>query len=813
MNKRLIRLLTLLFIVLFEFTALTLKAQGNLTLTGSVVDNSNNTPVELATVKLISSEDPNNIKSLQTDSAGKFTIKGLKKGIYSINISYLGYKILDKAGIELTGVTSVHNIGVLRLVPNLNQLGEVQVKAEKQLVSNKPGKMEINAQSKIFASSNTAFDVLQKAPGVALLNGSFKINGNVEPDILLNGRRTPLSLEELKSIPYDNIEKIEIISNPNSSYEGDRKAIINIVLKNKVKETGYNTSLYTEYARNKYNQFNFGGDFSFKQKKFTITASAGRIWTPAFTDITGNRYYNQDGQDYLLNTKSFIKNKPTLVYYNAGLEYYIDTANTFGVYYRGNTLKTTQEPNSVSKTFLGSTADDNQLVSLINTTGLTKTDATNSTYTVNYEHAFNKGTKFSLESNLGRYDLTQNQNTISSNVNTPTNTSGIINDARSTIDLFNVNADFSTALSKAVTLQLGGKFNNSTTKDGLVSDSVRNNAVINAARQTNDFKYDEKIYAYYFNLDYDFGFATLEVGTRVEDTRSTGTAAIASQSFTKNYTNVLPGAQLYKKWGSGQTLTLSYAKKISRPSYRDLNPFVFIIDPYTYVSGNPFLNPSTYNNFKIEYSIHSVNMSLSYRTQKNIITQLPVLNSETNILTYSPLNLDKKRNISFDLNFPLKVASWWTLENSSTVLHDHYESQLSGGSFTRNKINFTNNFVSTFTISPGFYFNTSFFYTSPSVFNFYQVNALSSLDLGLKKELLKKKLTIDVNYYDIYRGRKDVLTVNYLNLHNSLSQFTNTRYFNFRLTYSFGNQSINGNLKNEPKATEEGDRVKNGLNQ
>lgn len=560
MNKRLIRLLTL-FIALLEFTSITLKAQGNLILTGSVVDNSNNTPVELATVKLISTEDPNNIKSLQTDSAGKFIIKGLKKGKYSINVSYLGYKMLDKAGIELTGATTVYNIGVLRLLPNLNQLGEVQVKAEKQLVSNKPGKMEINAQSKIFASSNTAFDVLQKAPGVALLNGSFKINGNVEPDILLNGRRTPLSMEELKSIPYDNIEKIEIISNPNSSYEGDRKAIINIVLKNKVKETGYNTSLYTEYARNKYNQFNFGGDFSFKQKKYTITASAGRIWTPAFTDITGNRYYEQDGQNYLLNTKSFIKNKPTLLYYNAGLEYYIDTANTFGVYYRGTNTKITQEPNSASKTFLGNTADDSQLVSLINTTGLTKTDATNSTYTVNYEHIFNKGTKFSLESNLGRYDLTQNQNTISSNVNTPTNTSGIINDAKSTIDLFNINADFSTALSKAVTLQIGGKFNNSTTKDGLVSDSVKNNAVIDAARQTNNFKYDEKIYAYYFNLDYDFGFATLEVGTRVEDTRSVGTAVIASQSFTKNYTNVLPAPSCIKNGVRAKHLPFHMPKK------------------------------------------------------------------------------------------------------------------------------------------------------------------------------------------------------------------------------------------------------------
>lgn len=799
------------FFLLLNFS-FNISAQGrykspmNFLIKGRVVANKSKLPLRGCSI-LVRDLDSTSYRETITDSLGFFSLELSKRSQFILEISSIGYSLLSTPLSIDTSKAKPFDVGVFELQEIDNLLEEVVVSGNKNIMQNQMGKIAINVHHKIFASSSTAFDLVQKIPGIIYSNDKLFINGNVVPDITINGRRTTISIDELKTIPYESIEKIEVINNPTARFEGDRKAIINIILKKRAQEESYKVTVFSEYSRNKYNTISMGSDLEVVKKKYSVNLSAGYLNVPSFVEMYNKRKYSENGATRDLEINSFIKNKPIFYYYNGQIEYAIDTSNTFNLSYRGVTSKVNQYPNGRSDLFI----DGQKLSKSISTIGNSLVNSSNSTITFEYQHLFkNPKTKISLEGNYGIYNLNQDQKTTNFDLNRPGQNDGVLSDAESKVKLGNFNIDFETTFFSGGLLQIGAKYNDSYTKNTLYKDSIKNDLIIKDAGSFDDFRYREKVYASYVDLFYPFELFNLSAGLRTEFTRATG-KSFSEEDFVNSFNNFLPNIQLFKKFNNNNTLTISYSKKITRPSYQDLNPFVFIIDTYTQVSGNPRLGPSDYSNYRIDYSINKVNIGVGYRDQQKLITQVPLYDPLINVITYSFQNIDVKRNFSLDIAFPIKVTKWWEIQNSSTILYDDYSTNLDGSNIRRHRFNFRNNVVNMFTLFKSWQLNAVFFYSSPSVYNVYTVRPMSAFDVGINKKFANGRGNLKINFNDIFRGRKNELTVNYFNMNNTLHQTNSSRNVSVRVSYSFGGEK-SSTSKIIKKRDNESNRIKNSLN-
>lgn len=710
-----ILLLSLLSFFLFHVQAQDKKGKeesGSGVITGKVVDSSINASLEYATISLFKKGNSKPVDGTTTNGSGHFQLLNLAPGAYTIVAEFIGYKPLTIPNVIVNENSNVTDLKTIYLARKVQSLQTVVVTAQGKIIDNKIDKMVFNVEKDLTSQTGVATDVLKKVPQVSVdVDGNVELAGSSSVRFLINGK--PSSAfgsnisDVLQSIPASQIKSIEVITNPGAKYDAQGiGGIINIILK-KSTARGVNGNLsLTAGTRMDNGSFNFNA----RKGKLAFNAFVSGNVRPYVTTPSGYDRTSTDstGRKVLLHQDGTGRFKRGGYESGMGLDYTINEKNSitasvafdrFGNNNSGiiNQTQTITDANS-------------SLVSLISTINHTKGkfDFHNTDASVNYKKTFSKGDEeldIAANTSSGRnngsasnlqYYLPQDSLYYGTNSTNP----GKERESELTLD-------YSNPLKKDVILGLGGKINlrdiastaNVLSYQPALKDFTQNPYL------TNDLDYHQKVYALYSELTFPVSkLFDAKIGGRYERTEINSYYSSAQQKVNiPAYNTFVPSIFFSKQLGENHQIKLSYSKRIERPDFRDLNPFINTSDPKNITAGNPYLKPEIGNRYELGYSIDldkigSFMINAFYRTSDHDIQPYVVYYPSLKVgdTTYTNVSVSTRENIGLEKNAGvslfanLKISDKLNVRTNFFGFHRHIVNTIDTG-FNATSFNFRSN--------------------------------------------------------------------------------------------------------------------------
>lgn len=781
------------------FLSISLFAQQSGSITGGVLA-PDSTAIAGASVSLFRTSDSSLVKITVADTDGRFAFASLPVSGYFLRISAVGYQAYRSAGIVITsGQPDVGLPFIILTRAIAGDLGGITVTSKKPLIERKIDRTVINVDAFISNAGANAFEVLEKSPGVQVDNNeNIGMNGKASVLIFIDDKPTYLSGAELanylKSIPAGSLDRIELMTNPPAKYDAAGNAgIINIrTKKNKVK--GFNGSVSASYTQGAYPKTNNSVNFNYRNNKINLFGTTGFSAGRFFTDLDIERRIRNTNQTLksVFAQNSYIRRFNRSNSLKLGLDYYISEKSTLGVVLNGMLNP------SWNKTFNTSRLTDAHgvLDSTITADNQTRSKFRNGSVNLNFRRQIDStGRELTMDLDYIRYNFREsqfNRNKVYQPDGTVSSADDLIGDLPSDISIYSYKLDYVHPLRNSARIEAGIK--TSITKTDNVADYSRTVNAITAPDYeiTNHFRYTENINAGYLNFSQEFKRFSVQTGLRLENTVSKGhqlgNIAKPDSSFKRTYTNLFPTVFLSYKLDSAarHQLTLSYGRRINRPYYRNLNPFVSQLDKFTFYVGNPFLQPQLSDNVELSYIF---NNRITLTAFMNFISKEISETIELIGTTYysRPGNLNRKVESGVTLNGTLKVTKWWTSVPNIAYIHLAVKSPLytqyihtSGGFWDLSATN-------QFTISKSWSAELNGGYRSLITNGQFQMKQQWQMSAGVQKKMLQNKGSLRLNIRDIFYTRINYGVIR--NLQNGEGKWRNawdSRVVTLAFSYNFG---------------------------
>ena len=763
-------------------------------------------PVPFANVALYRTADSTLAKVETTDEAGAFRIPDVGPGTYDIAVTYLGAPELRRRGIA---IEADYDFGVLTLAPAAVELSEATVTARRALVEVKPDRTVFNVQGTINAVGNTGLDLLRKAPGVTVDNNE-NINILSRSGVLLyvDGRRLPLSGADLsnylRNLTAEQIDRIDIITNPGARYEAEGNAgIIDIRLK-KAEDEGANGTVSLNASQGRYFRGGVTGNGNYRNR-----------WVNVFGDLGYNNsaYYSQtlfDSYQKGLRLDEEVNGYNTVDNYNyrLGADFSLSEKQTVGILVGGRYNDGASRALDAINIYRVDGAEQRYDSSLLAKT-IGDVDRGQNTVNLNYRYAIAEGRSVNVDLDYGRFrnDYQSDQSNVYSNAleqpitsiynqfNTPTD-----------IDIYTAKADYEQPLGGGI-LTAGGRFSRVRTYNTfLYYDLVPDfNGTRNLdTRRSNQFDYSEDVYAGYMNYNGNFtDRLSFTSGLRVELTDATGELTPYDQQLARdpvelNYVSFFPSAGLTYALDvqRGNTLNLAYGRRINRPDYNVLNPFRQQISQLSYESGNPELKPEIVDNIEIGYThAYRYNFKLAFSNTSDQITRLIEPGDEDpRAGSISWDNLARQQVVSFNASAPVQVTAKWNVYVNASASHISNQADYGDGATIDVKV-FTYSLYAqnTVTLPWGLTGEISGYYSGPGVWGgVFRYEDLGSLSLGLQRKFWNDQLNVKVSVDDVFFTSWWQGYSEFSGLYSEGAGYNDSRRAALSLSYSFGNQKVKG---------------------
>lgn len=606
------------------------NAQSNLTLTGKVYNN-NRVPVDGSTIYLYNAADSVLIKTTFTDSIGNFNLENLKAGTYKLRVAMMGY-------LPYKSTQIVFNANKILPVINLQQNGlllkEVGIMSQKTLVEKKIDRTVINVEAMISSAGSTLLEVLEKSPGVMIdQSGVISLKGK-GATLFIDDKPTYLSgadLESyLRSLPSSTIDVIELMTNPPAKYDAaGNGGVINIRTK-KSTIKGFNGGLNLSYVQGKYGRTNNSFNFNYRNNKVNLFGNIGQSTTNTYNDLDINRHFEYANGTRLSNFLQNSYTRRTGHSYNAkvGMDFYMSDKTTLGIGFTGS-YRLSKQKAPVSSLF---TNAQNNPDSTVLADNIEKNSFKNAGINLNYRHLYHKsGRELTADIDYLHYNNRSDQ---SFDNKSYLNDGALIGNYLLTgnlptgIHIYSFKTDYSHPFENGFKLETGLKTSYAKTDNTADYFYTVNEITKPDYEKTNHFLYKENINAAYLNTSKEFDRLSIQAGLRMENTSSNGqqlgNVEKADSTFKRNYTGLFPTLYLQYKLDTTNThlLSINYGRRIDRPYYQDLNPFLSPLDKFTYYAGNPFLKPSYTNAVELSHSYKSnFTTTLSYSKTKNQVNE------------------------------------------------------------------------------------------------------------------------------------------------------------------------------------------------
>ena len=672
------------------------------------------------------------------------------------------------------------------------------ITAKKPTIKRKVDRLIFNIENSIVSSGGDAIDVLQKTPGVRVDGSSIGLIGKSAVRILINDRLSPLSGEDLANylhtLSSDDIAKIEVITNPPSKYEAEgNSGLINIVLK-KVKRDYFGGNIRSTYRQATYSSVFLGSGVTYQKNKLSLFTNVNSGDGSIQVSETNKIFYSTQSWDTDTKIRYFRK----FISGRVGIDYDITDKTSIGVQYLGANSRPSNKEQTATNIFNNSNSIDSLL--------LTKANSDVKTY----YHSLNGHLKTELDT-LGRsinidvdyftYKNNQNRNNTTEtfqNGNLVDNTTDIFrNTSKQNPMSFTtrVDVEWPTKLSN---IEFGGKLSYIKNNSDVGAFNFINNTFVIDTNQSNIFEYKENIQAIYASASKSLEKWDFKIGARLEFTQTEGNSITLNQVNKNNYNKLFPTVYITHNPNDNNSLSLSYGKRINRPNYRELNPFRWYSNPFSYTEGNPFLQPSFTDNFEVSHTFKSnLNTSFYVSITEDGQDQITLTNSNDNIQATIRRNFLEEYALGISQSYTFKKIKWLETYLQYDINYSKINSALPNTIAEQDGFNFYGGIDNSFTFNKDktFLGELNFWYSSPGVSGVDYITESYSVDLGLKGLFIEKNLQLKLVVSDIFRTNQNTIR----SLVNGINQEYRNYYDNRQLilsaTYRFGNKKLRSKRK------------------
>ncbi len=745
------------------------NAQSQITgkVSGVIVDQSTSEPISYATVVLRSPKDSSTVNGVITGEDGAFKLTDIKLGKYLLEVSFVGYAKLSQQ-VELTPKTPDVDLNNLELGTDADQLDEVVVAGQRETIENKIDRIVYNAELDVANAGGDASDVLRRTPLLSVdQDGNVSLRGSQNIQILINGK--PSSMfgsspgDALRMIPADQIKSVEVITSPSAKYDGEGTAgIINIITKKRTPQGFAGNADVT--AGTRINREVVGINAGAGRFGFNLNASSFQTWPQ--TAITN---FTQRSTDSLGNTS-------TLKQFGGTESYRIGYFGNAGAFYDFNayhSLSTSVRLRGFNSSNAGVNTVENYLNNTLGNTYDRFTD--NESQNAGYEWSLDYVMKFAeqegrelsasykIDGNINdtQFFIRQDENNVSNAYEVARNDNDG-NNRENTIQI-----DYTHPMGETFKVETGVK----TILRDITSDfdySAQAEGSTNYMRdpaRSDVFFYNQDVYAGYISTQYNITKKLgIIAGVRYEFTDISGSFDEAEgQDFdgdSLEYDNWLPSIILSQRFGKASSVKLAYSKRISRPSLRNVNPYIQIGNANNISFGNPGLGPEVSDNFELGYNTFvkstSINISTFYNRTNNVIQA--ITNRENGVAVTEFDNIGIQDNVGVNLFLSTSFFKIWTIRGGVNANYVMAEGVIQGQLRENDALLLSGNISSNLKLPKGILIDV-FGFARPRQQTLQGFNpGFSIFGLGAKKEILDERGSIGISMIEPFKKRKPFIS-------------------------------------------------------
>jgi hypothetical protein len=791
----------ILAVACFLISIFSANAELEMAVVKGRVVNDHNQPVEYATAVLISPKTGEVIKGEVCNEKGEFNISKVDKGEYILSVSMVGYKKFETENLVVDGRRTVIERNVV-LNEHAEMLQAVEVVAKRDFIEQAVDKMVIHPDASITSASENVYEILQKLPGVSIDNNdNITLKGMQGVRVMIDDKPTYLSASQLaswlKSMQGRDVERIEIIENPSARYDAEgNSGIINIKTKH-TKAPGFNGNVNGGMNIASKIGWNGGINLNMNYGKLNVYGNYSNYHWEGWNSMDAIRRFTgtelQGASQVIENTGTY---KGSSHNYKAGADYFIAKNHVVSVMMRGNSGSNRNlQYNETSFTDKFSNVDS---VLVTDSDGNNRWNS--ETYNLNYKWDVDTtGQSLIFDVDYARFNFVNSNNQEGKyydvNENNLNHDLLVITTQGNDISILSSKLDYVLPVNKMLHVESGLKISSVRTESFIDMDGYLN--------QHDNFIYEESIQAAYVNARAQLNKTTLQLGLRLENTISKGNSVTTNQVSDTSYLKLFPSFFVQQQLNPANSLNLRYSYRIGRPSYHHLNPFRWMVDPYTFNVGNPNLKPQFTHTAGLSHNYkNKLISSLGVNYTMGLFTQIIRQDDESRTVYQTMENLNNSFDITLSETLQLQPFKWWRLNGTVTgmyktiQLEDHQLEPLS-------KFGYMANMSNNFSLPYKFDLEINGRYTSEQLVSNIITYPNYSLDLGVQRKVLKDNGTIKIAVTDIFNTAKGGAYAKYDNVDIEVMNRWESRRLNITFNYRFGKDDFKTRANRSTSSSEE----------
>jgi hypothetical protein len=814
------KFLTLLIaIITLSLTSQAQKGSGKVS--GQVIDGNTKT-IESATITLLRVKDSSVAKISVANKEGKFVFENVVEGKYLVSITAVGHTKGFSDVFEINSSGNDITLKTIELVPVAKNLAGVTVAAKKPLIEQKIDRTVVNVEASVTNVGTSALEVLEKSPGISVdKDGNISLKGKQGVQVYIDGRPTFLSGTDLanylRNLNSSQLDQIEIMTNPPAKYDAAGNAgVINIKTK-KTKQFGYSGSLSSTWSQGRYPKVSESFNFNYRKNKVNLFTTVGYSNRKNWQDLDIQRKFIEHSTKEIkshFDQESRIRESGKSYNAKVGFDYFASKKTTIGAVFTG--YYNPGRFGNQSDVFI---SDPNQVL-LSNTLAKTSNDRKwkNFSTNLNFRQVLDTtGQELTADVDYLTYRSTNMQDLINAYYSAggaPTDKADtLLGSLPQNINIYTGRVDYTKPLKGGAKFEAGLKTSFVETDNNAIYDSLNYGVRVRDIGRSNHFIYNENVNAAYVNYSRPFSKKWFgQFGLRLENTNAKGNQVTTAQRFDRHYTQLFPTAFIQYKPSDKNSFVLNYGRRISRPDYEDLNPFILFLDKYTFEQGNPNLQPQFAHNIEFTHTYKGfLTTTLNYTRTTDIINEVLEQNTDRNETYVKKDNIAKQRQIGISVSANGQITKWWSGNLWSNLYNNRYEGIVNGDFVQVGATTFQGNISNQFKFKKTWTGELSGYFNSGGVDGVFRIRSFGMVNMGISKQIFKGKGTLRLSGRDVLRTQKIKGDIKYSNIDAAFQQRRDSRQVALGFTYRFAKGKMNGGQKRKTGgASEESSRVKTG---
>ena len=746
--------------------------------------------VTLANVTLLKKNDSTFVANTISDNNGGFKLTGLKAGQFILEISHLSYtsKYLE---INLVDGKTHLNLGIINIDVQNNELMEVTINSKIPAIIKTSDRFIINVKNSAAIATNTnANELIKNLPGIWIdRNNNILLKGQENVQIMVNGRSNYLNGSNLsnflKSLPSGFIDKVELIFNPDASFDAESSAIINIVTSKSV-SFGFKGSINLgggeSIGYDTYNpKMNSGINLSYGFSNFSIFTNYGYSYDDSFRRITENLAFT----DSELNQSIFLHNNPEQSHnIQSGINLDLNSKNSINLFYNKTYTDThVEQTNAIN--IISQNDPIESILSNSNESLISNQDSFNMEFKSQFDSI--KKLKLSTDFLILRKNHKSNYtNVINSDSNS--GTEKLRNDSNTNIKVWVSQGDYTNQTGKTGTLDMGVKYSYVKTINNVLFEMLENNQWVLNDSISNKFNFTENTFASYINFKKRLKKIDIIVGLRYENSNISGKSVVNQFSYDKTISGLFPNVSFNFSFNNKIDFSLFYSKKIKRPGYIEINPFIYYLNPFTVEQGNPSLIPSITHKIQWNATLSQMySMSLTYFKTNDYFSLAQFQDIVSKEQRLVPTNIGSLSSIELNIGLPIQLKKWWSSYTDISLFYQEFKEdpKIDLGFGINSKIYLQLFSQHEFALPKDISLEITSTILTPFVHSQFKFSSIYTFNTGIKKSFFNKKLDLKIGYNDFFRSLKNKASLGGEGWESNFQDISDSSRLNFAITYNF----------------------------